>query len=191
MGVPDPIGPDKMVKGLWQVSFALTPVAGPSRVLSNPAVTRNGLTIQPLQLTLAPPGGLDGWPGGARAVIRISDLPKETRADTFTLFNTLSAGGGMSGITGSCAGGLVLLHGGDGTWLRPYYILLLAPAFSGPDQLIGADGAAEFEAIFPLTLAQARRTSWTLVLDHLRIATVASRAATPLNGPWVFHLTLP
>jgi hypothetical protein len=187
MGIPNPINPEKMVKGLWRVSFALTPVAGPSKALSNKPVTRNTVTLQPLQLDLAPAGGLDGSPGGARLVIRASGLPSQTTVEGMTRFNTLSRDSG-----GCSSNGVLLLRQADGTWVFPEHVVARYPAPDGnQQQTVDADGTMEFEAIFPLTMSQARGAALTLVLDHLQIETDINQKPTTVDGPWSFHITAP
>ncbi|HEY7975655.1 MAG TPA: hypothetical protein VID72_09955, partial [Ktedonobacterales bacterium] len=65
-----------LLTGEWRMSFTITPVEGNATLLSLPAQTHDGVTIQPEAVDSAPTGGgLDGKQGGIRVRFRVSGLP--------------------------------------------------------------------------------------------------------------------
>jgi hypothetical protein len=187
-------GPGAMVDGPWQIPFRLTPTAGTSVALRNAPVTRNGLTIQPLRLDLAPAGGgLDGATGGARVCVRFSGLAPGMHLTDLPNFGTFfDLGGGSSAALG--VGTLVLvLQGGQQIVPGVVYPLgQIVPATPAEEQApaaqtVGPSGTADVEALFYVPLPAG--TSVTLYLDHVPAQLAGAAALQPISGPWAFRLS--
>jgi hypothetical protein len=183
------------VDGPWQIGFSLIPTVGPSVTLSNPLLTRNGVTVTPLRLDLAPAGGgLDGVSGGARVVVRLSGLAPGMHIDDATSFKAVLNLSGFSSSSG-CRGGvleLVLPSGqqimpGDVTALGQLVPITPAEQTSSFDQTVGPSGTVDLEALFFTPIPPG--TSIILYLDHVTAQLMGMAKPTQISGPWEFRLS--
>jgi hypothetical protein len=169
-----------MVDGPWEIPFSLTPAAGTSVALSIAPVTHNGLTIQPLRLDVAPAGGgLDGQPGGARVVLRLSGLAPRMLVTDIPGFATVFVDG--DGVpTARCGGGLLALVRPNGQQILPGFVQPFA-------QTVGPSGTTDLEALFyaPIQVG----TSVTLYVDHASAQLAGTTTPQLIDGPWVFRLS--
>lgn len=188
------------INGPWQISFSLTPVAGTAVTLSNSPLTRHGVTVQPLEIDLAPPGGgLQGTFGGARVMVRISglapDMPLSEVASYDIAFLAMRIGGGGGG---GCGGGILELVLPNGEQIFPGVVAL--PELidqSAPDgsmtagqqaQTVGPSGTVELEALFYLPVPVV--SGILLYMDNVATAPGTAKPYPPeqVNGPWEFQL---
>lgn len=173
-------GRGAMVDGPWEIPFSLTPAAGTSVALSIAPVTHNGLTIQPLRLDVAPAGGgLDGQPGGARVVLRLSGLAPRMLVTDIPGFATVFVDG--DGVpTARCGGGLLALVRPNGQQILPGFVQPFA-------QTVGPSGTTDLEALFyaPIQVG----TSVTLYVDHASAQLAGTTIPQLIDGPWVFRLS--
>lgn len=188
------------VKGPWQISFTLTPVAGQSVPLHLAPVTHHGLTIQPLRVDVAPPGGGIGTiAGGVRLTVRFSGLDPRTNALDFGGFlYTYNLGGGSA----ACGGGALELI--PNTGLPPMQPSWIVQENASPIQAVpngtyyspvGPSGTLDVEAIFVNFAPQlSSGTAVTLGIDRVEAdTTVPGHAITGMtyHGPWTFPITVP
>lgn len=188
-GAPNPI-----VKGVWDIPFTITPVAGTAIPLSLPPQTHDGITIQVEEMDVAPAGGgLDGQSGGVRVRYRISNLPPSaslTMAMQYPReFTTVNGGSGSNGA--SCHT-LFTLKLANGQQTVPGWIWPTGPIESSGlyTQTVGATGSAEFEALFfaPVSSSGATVTINTVPIGEVRNGQpVLAREA---QGQWIFMAPL-
>jgi hypothetical protein len=191
MRLADPTGPGALVDGPWSVSFDVTPAAGTSAVLSTSAVVHDGLSVQPLQIDVAPAGGgLLGIAGGARVVVRISGLSPSMRLRDLDAFDTALAPGGHSFY---CGGGILELVLPNGQQIAPGVVTLLGqtvPETVADEgtlvQTVGPSGTVDIEALFYLPIQSA--AGLTLYIDHLNAQPAGATQPQRVSGPWEFHL---
>lgn len=179
MLLPNPTkpGPGANVDGPWQITFSLTPVAGTSVALHSTPLTRNGLTVQPLRLDVAPAGGgLDGATGGARAVVRLSGLVPGGQLSDLSFDAILTLGGGSSS---NCGGGLLELVLPNGRQIMPGFVHPL-------EQTVSSSGTVDLEALFFTPIPSGTRI--TLYLDRLPVQIAGAAKSTQISGPWEFQL---
>ncbi|HEU4783092.1 MAG TPA: DUF4179 domain-containing protein, partial [Ktedonobacterales bacterium] len=193
MRLANPTGSGAFVDGPWQISFTLTPAAGTAQMLNIAPLTHNGLTIQPLRLDIAPPGGgLDGATGGARVVVRISGLAPGMPLINLLRFDTLFDLGGGGGY--GCGGSILELAPPNGQPLVPGNVRVLGqtvpitdaeqqPAYT---ETVGPSGAADVEAVFytPIPLG----AGVTLYMDRVMAQIAGADKPERVSGPWTFQL---
>ena len=154
MRLANPTGPGALEDGPWSVSFVVTPTAGTHATLSNPAVVDNGLSVQPLQLDVAPAGGgRVGATGGARIIVRLSGLPPSMPLSDLKYFETAA---GPGGSVPGCQGMILELILPNGQQIAPGSVLLLgqtvpetsAEADAAQGLTVGPSGTVDLEALF-------------------------------------------
>lgn len=182
-----------LVDGPWQISFSLTPAAGSSVALSNAPLTRNGLTVQPLRLDVAPVGGgLDGATGGARVIVRLSGLTPSIQLSILSGFDTNLFLDGAS--SSSCGGGKLELVLPNGQHVMPGFVYplgldaptTLAEQQAPPVQTVGPSGSVDLEALFYVPVSAG--TGLGLYVDHVNALVAGAARSTPVSGPWEFRL---
>jgi hypothetical protein len=173
-------GREAVVDGPWEIPFTLTPAAGIAVALSNAPVTHNGLTIQPLRLDVAPAGGaLDGQPGGARLVVRLSGLAPSMLPSDIPSFDSVFVDG--DGVpTAACGGGLLVLVRPNGQQILPGFVQPL-------EQTIGPSGTADVEVLFYAPMLAG--TSLTLYVDRVGAQLAGKDTFQWISGPWAFRLS--
>ncbi|HEU5441234.1 MAG TPA: hypothetical protein VFU88_18255 [Ktedonobacterales bacterium] len=182
-----------LVDGPWQIPFTITPVAGTSVALSNAPATHNGLTIQPLRLDVAPPGGdLDGASGGERVLLRLSGLaPGMHLSDAANVGQAFILAGTASS---SCGGGTLALVLPDGQPILPGLVQPVGLIVATTDaevqaqraQTVGPSGTVDLEAVFYAPIPAG--TSVTLYFDDVRAQVAGVHKSTSVQGPWQFQL---
>ena len=194
-GIPSTSYNGLPINGPWQISFSLTPVTGTMVTLTNAPLTRHGVTIQPVEIDLAPPGGgLQGTFGGARVMIRISGLAPDMPLSEVARYDTavVDMPGGASG-GGGCPGGILELALPNGEQIFPGVVYLpeeTVPTGPGGQQAltVGPSGTVELEALFYLPIPDVSGT--LLYMDHVAAAPGTGTPYPPqlISGPWEFQL---
>ena len=188
------------INGPWQISFSLTPVAGTVVTLSNSPVTRHGVTVQPLEIDLAPPGGgLYDRFGGARVMVRISGLAPDMPLSEVAAYDSAvidQPGGGSEG--GGCPGGILELALPNEEQIFPGVVYLpeetvpTGPVYATPvgqqAQTVGPSGTVELEALFYLPIPDV--SGILLYMDNVAAAPGTAKPYLPeqVSGPWEFQL---
>ncbi|HET9110432.1 MAG TPA: DUF4179 domain-containing protein [Ktedonobacterales bacterium] len=191
---PGNIGaPNPTVKGVWDIPFTITPVAGTAILLSLPPQTHDGITIQVEELDVAPAGGgLDGQSGGVRVRYRISNLPPSAslmRAMQYPQrFTTVNSAASSNGAP---CHNLFTLKLANGQETVPGWIWPTGPIESSGlhTQTVGASGSAEFEALFfaPMSPGDATISINTVPIGEVRSGQPVLREA---QGQWIFMAPL-
>lgn len=169
--------------GPWRITFDLTPVAGQSFTLSSQPIEHSGVSVQPLRLDVAPPGGgLDGLAGGARLIVRISGLDARAQpGDLANLVNTTFYNSFLGGGA-SCGGGEFVLQLPNGQWRRPASVVALS-------QTLGPGGTADIALLYFTPVTVSAGIPFTLAINTVAVAATADQPAKRTNGPWVFHFS--
>ncbi len=189
----DSVAAGTVVDGPWQIPFSLTPAAGSSVALSNAPLTRNGLTVQPLRLDVAPAGGgLDGAAGGVRVIVRLSGLaPGLTLAKLINFDEAFSL---HFGVSSSCGGGTLELVLPNGQHVMPGFVYpfgLVVPTTLAEEQAarvqtVGPSGTVDLEALYYVPVPAG--TGLGLYVDHVNAQNPGLAKSTPVSGPWEFRL---
>ena len=171
-----------IVDGPWSASLQVMPHSGRTIAFDVAPVTQHGVTVQPMQLDIAPTGNpFDGYGVGERLILKISGLPSTTPQSALASFSTHinSPDGGSADYMGPSS----LLF--EGHLPAADDIPGIAAWATTP---VGPSGTVLVEVIFLSPPLPTLTGVQTLRIDQFSLNYTQSPPI--VKGPWVFHLAL-